>query len=197
MDTIAVVNNGAGLHSQTSTPKLIRWFKDNNIPVQVMDPSWATHVIDCDTYSGIVLSGSDLRLADKMPENDAVQLMEKLLLCNKPILGICYGHQLLAHLGGVEVVALPARRSGEVTVTTKVPDLVVPKQGTYKRFHSDAVTAVPPGWAALAVGRDGVVEAMKHQEKDWWGVQFHPELSGDQGSQLLKNFVRITRTRSE
>lgn len=187
---IAIVNNAAAAGgAQPATAKLIAWFRRRNVPIQVFEPAWAPYVARCGRFAGIVLSGSDLRLADAMPDAEVGRVLAALLGCRKPVLGICYGHQLLAHLEGGTVAPLPAHRSGAVAIETRDP--IVPS-GVYRRWHHDAVVAAPPGWEVLAQGADGVIEAMRHRERPWRGVQFHPELSGAAGDALLQNFVAST-----
>ncbi len=91
-----------------------------------------------------------------------------------PILGVCFGAQVLSHTLGGSVYVLPTPEVGWTTVRTERPDLV--PEGPWLNFHTDGVTA-PPGATVLATS-EACVQAFAFGPH--LAVQFHPEVHGDQ-----------------
>ncbi len=116
-----------------------------------------------------------------------------LLDVGLPILGICYGHQLIASMLGGEV-----RRGkgeyGRVTIRIVKRDPLFREWGEQELVwmsHADYVAKLPPELEELAVSEDtGYIAAFRHRSKPIYGVQFHPEVvHTPRGKILLKNFV--------
>ncbi|NLY90505.1 MAG: glutamine-hydrolyzing GMP synthase [Firmicutes bacterium] len=110
-----------------------------------------------------------------------------------PILGICYGMQLMAKdLGGV-VRAAERHEYGETTLAVQEEnDLFagLEQEITVWMSHSDLVEAVPPGFTVLATTANTPVAAMGNPERRFYAVQFHPEvIHTPRGTDLLKNFL--------
>jgi para-aminobenzoate synthetase len=121
-----------------------------------------------------------------------------------PTLGICLGHQGLAHVHGGTVIRAPEPHHGRVspighTGTGLFADIPSPLEVV--RYHSLAVAELPPVLEAIAWTYDGVLMGLRHRQLPLWGLQFHPESIGTSyGRQLLRNFRRLcerhgTRTR--
>lgn len=201
---LLVVNNTLhdDLDQTQATQILVRFIEQN-----AHDDVKVIHGIDelgrfkhCRSVSGIVLTGSDLRLTcgvDPIHIEPARYVLEQ---CSEvPVLGICFGHQLMAYLdGGVVSPLMGGLREEWRRVDVYDPnryrkDTLVPS-GTYIEKHNDYVRLVPMDWDVMAmslVGTNRVVEVMRHCYKPRWGVQFHPELSGPTGDVLLNNFLRL------
>ena len=111
-----------------------------------------------------------------------------------PVLGICYGHQLLAHgLGGV----VDRREAGEYgkaeLETTSEPSVLLselPEQQPVWMSHGDAVVKAPPGFTVTAHTEGSPVAAMEDDSRGFYGVQFHPEVGHTpRGQEMLKHFL--------
>ncbi|MGY0236486.1 aminodeoxychorismate synthase component I [Longispora urticae] len=117
--------------------------------------------------------------------------------CDIPLLGVCLGHQAIAHLAGGCVDRAPEPRHGRVSEvlhdgTGLFADLPNPFEAV--RYHSLAVTDLPATLAATAHTHDGVLMGLRHRVRPQWGVQFHPEsICTEHGHRLLRNFARLTR----
>jgi GMP synthase (glutamine-hydrolysing) len=139
---------------------------------------------------GIILSGGPSSVYDL----EGPALDTELLELNVPVLGICYGMQLLAHAGGGRVI--PGRREygrAEISVT-RAEDIFhgfAPNEAiTVWASHGDHVNEAPPGYDVLASTRDLPVAAFRHTTAPFYGVQFHPEVAHTpRGDEILSNFA--------
>ncbi len=138
---------------------------------------------------GIILSGGPNSVyADNAPQCDP-QIFEMGI----PVLGICYGMQLIcSHLGG-DVQNAAAREYGRAHVELVADDQLVqnfPSTAEVWMSHGDQVQTVADCFIALAKTITCPLAAVKHQQLPIYGLQFHPEVSHTpQGSILLKNFL--------
>lgn len=139
--------------------------------------------------SGIIISGSPSSLY----EEDAPRIPGAVLSSGLPILGICYGLQLLAHQLGGEVTRGEVGEFGFQTVWLDTSDPLMeglPPQGQCWMSHRDKVVTLPPGAKILAHTESIPVAALRLDSM--YGVQFHPEVSHTTfGKNLIKNFLKI------
>lgn len=109
-----------------------------------------------------------------------------------PLLGVCLGHQGLAMLAGAAVTRAPEPRHGFVSTVTHSGEGIftgVPQDFEVVRYHSLHVDEVP-GITVHARSEDGVIQALKVDGLDHWGVQFHPEsVLTQHGATIMRNFL--------
>ncbi len=139
---------------------------------------------------GIILSGGPASVY----EDGAPTLPAYVLELGVPVLGICYGMQLLARALGGEVQPGALREFGPARVRVVAPGAPLfrelPPILHVWMSHGDQVTALPEGFKPWAYTEDGVLAAMGDAERRWVGVQFHPEVQHTrQGRELLHRFV--------
>ncbi len=118
-----------------------------------------------------------------------------------PLLGVCLGHQGLAHFYGGIVEKAPQAIHGRTSlVRHEGLELFagIPSPFSVARYHSLAVLRpVPPALHEVAQTDDGIVMALKHREKPQWGVQFHPEsIITEYGERLIENFKATIEERT-
>lgn len=117
----------------------------------------------------------------------------RILQLNVPILGICYGMQLIAHTLGGQVRGGNYREYGRAQLTVTRDDLLfngLPTDMQVWMSHGDSVFALPEGFVGTAATDNCQVAAMCHPEKGLYGVQFHPEVKHTvYGLDILKNFL--------
>ena len=140
--------------------------------------------------AGIVLSGGPASVYD----DDVPDLDPGLLDLGVPILGICYGMQLMARFEGGEVVR-GKREYGRAELTVEVPNELFdgfdPREPTVVWCsHGDHVDEPPPGYETLASTSTLPVAAFRSRSRPIYGVQFHPEVAHTpRGEEILGNFL--------
>lgn len=138
---------------------------------------------------GIIFTGGPSSVYDA----DAPLCDKKIFSLGIPILGICYGSQLLAHLlGGTVSKADKCEYSRAVVEVVRESKLFeqVDRQTQCWMSHSDYIESVPEGCMVSASTTSCPVAAFENPEKDFYGVQFHPEVQHTlQGQQMLHNFL--------
>ena len=110
-----------------------------------------------------------------------------------PTLGVCLGHQAIAVAFGGRIARAPEPRHGKTSQIAHDGEGVLaglPDPFTATRYHSLAVTEVPPTLDVTAHSEDGVIQGLRHTDLPIEGVQFHPEsIMTEVGRDLLANFV--------
>ena len=136
---------------------------------------------------GIIFTGGPASVF----EENAPTVEKAMLEAGIPVLGICYGCQLMAHLSGGKVGVGP-REYGKQIMTVKTSPLFkdIPVESQCWMSHTCYVEEVPTGFAVTATTATCPVAAMANPEKKLYGVQFHPEVMHTTfGSAVLKNFL--------
>lgn len=145
----------------------------------------------------LILSGGPSSVFQERKDS-SIMLTGKEIIEGKislPVLGICYGHQIIAHAGGGKVVKGKSAEYGVSDIMVDEEDLIL--NGISKKFrawvsHFDQVEEIPNGFTCLAHSDTCSVEAMKHKTRHIYGVQFHPEVwHTEDGEKILSNFLEI------
>ncbi len=155
--------------------------------------------INSDEFDAVILSGGDAPLNQPKVAADYREAITWLRSIQRPILGVCLGHQLLGLAYGGRIARLGKRFEGfyEVEVVgqnelfTGLPKLI----RVYKS-NVRVVARLMPGFRLLACSNEYELEAFRHLEKPIFGVQFHPENYSDtdkDGLRILENFFRTLR----
>ena len=155
-------------------------------------PSWATaDEIRGRNPGAIILSGSPCSVTD----DGAPALSPAVLELGVPVLGICYGLQLLSHELGGRLARSSSREYGpaQLEVVGDSPLLAgLPKSARVWMSHGDKVETPPPGFDILAETKDLKVAAIGNDARRLYGVQFHPEVHHTEvGPALIKNFLNL------
>lgn len=167
----------------------------------------ARRVRECRVYSEIVphhISLAEIKAREPkgiiLSGGPSSVYAEGALFCNKeifelgiPVLGICYGMQLMAHLLGGEVAHTGKSEYGKTELSIYPDTLLLrglPLAQTVWMSHRDSVKEVPPGFKPTAHTHTAPVAAMENTQKKLFGVQFHPEvIHTPAGMDILKNFL--------
>ena len=124
-----------------------------------------------------------------------MDLTNHILNLNKPILGICYGHQILAKKFGGKVKISKTREFGHAQIKSnnKCPltkNFFKNKKNSVWMSHQDIVTKIPHGFKKIASTQNSKFAIISNEKKKFYGVQFHPEVTHtENGKVILKNFV--------
>ena len=141
-----------------------------------------------DSVKGIILSGSPCSVRDA--DSPSIDLS---LFGDRPVLGICYGAQLLAHLGGGSVQASAHREYGRAHMDSKKPSALLDGLSSKSQVwmsHGDTIMELPTDYEVIGSTETVRVAAFSHISKPIFGIQFHPEVThSTEGSELIKNFV--------
>ncbi len=137
---------------------------------------------------GIILSGGPSSIYRK----NSPKLNESLLTYNAPVLGICYGMQLLIKFEGGGVSEATRREYGRTKITIKKKSQLfkkIKKNLDVWMSHGDYVDSLPKGYKVVA-SSDHAIAAVENNEKNWYGLQFHPEvIHTELGSEIIDNFL--------
>ena len=145
--------------------------------------------IKANGYKGIIFTGGPNSVYDESSPHYTADILELGI----PILGICYGHQLMAYMAGGEITS--AEDSSEYGKTTVYAEDNVLFEGVQKESicwmsHTDYVKCAPKGFRIIAHTDKCPCAAMCDESRKLYGVQFHPEVTHTvYGKQLLHNFI--------
>jgi GMP synthase (glutamine-hydrolysing) len=143
-------------------------------------------------FDCVVVTGSPMMLTDREPPEHLAEFVRGLKV---PALGICFGHQLLGVATGAQVGSKAMLEDWE-TIRVLDPGGLFNGMGREVRLlesHREFLSADSvgsAGWQVLAESDSCPVEAMRHLKRPLFGVQFHPERSGESGRQVVGNFYR-------
>jgi GMP synthase (glutamine-hydrolysing) len=179
----ALVVNFGGQYAHLITRRV----RERGIYAEVVQPEDVEAAAEAPDVKAIILSGGP----SSVYQEGAPDVSDKIFHLGKPILGICYGHQLIAtKLGGV--VMRGKGEYGRTLMRLLERDPVFDGWNAEEivwMSHGDYVKEPPPGFVVLAVSENGYIAAMR--KGHIYGVQFHPEVSHTaKGGLLLENFLR-------
>ncbi len=185
MDKILVIDFG-GQYSQL----IARRIRNQNVYAEIKNFDQISIEETAEAgYKGIVFSGGPRSVYD----DDAPRVDEKITQLNIPILGICYGHQLLTYLTHGEIdTALTKSEYGKTSVSVSDSGLFkeIPEESICWMSHTDQVKKLPLGFVCIARSEKCPYAAVADEKRKLYGVQFHPEVSHTEyGNQIIRNFL--------
>lgn len=138
---------------------------------------------------GVILSGSPCSVRDEGAPDVDLKLFGRI-----PVLGVCYGAQLMAHKQGGRVLPSEIREYGRARLTTVDHHNNLLKEISLDTqvwmSHSDTIASVPPEFEVIAGTSTVPVAAFRIKGQEMYGIQFHPEVTHTtEGKNLLRNFV--------
>lgn len=184
---IDVVDNGGQW-----THREWRMLRDLEIETNIIPNTTPIEKIEAD---GLILSGGAPRVGEDIPKLGLTgEYLDKLQI---PILGICVGHQFMAlHFGGSAGPSKVPEFGKAGLIVTEHDDLFkgLPERFTIWVSHNDEITKLPEGFINLAHSKDCAVQAMKHQTRPLYGVQFHPEVEHTEYHyEIFTNFIEVVK----
>ena len=171
------------------TQVIARRIREQNVYSQVLPFDTPLAAIKKAQPLGIILSGGPASVLSKgAPLPD-----KRIFSLGVPILGICYGLQLMGKLLGGEVKKCEHREYGRSQLTIKKAGKLfakMPKSLTVWNSHGDAIVRVPQGFQGIASTENSDFSAIEDAKRRFYGLQFHPEVEHSQrGVEVIKNFL--------
>lgn len=181
---IAVIDYGSQY-----TQLIARRVREHSVYAEVYAPDADEALIEQHEPAAYILSGGPASVY----EDDAHGLPPHILHSGKPILGICYGMQLLTHELGGSVGAAHKREYGRAIITHRLSSPLMdelPAEMPVWMSHGDRIEAPPQGFVTLAASENSPYAVMGDVARKIYGVQFHPEVQHTpHGNDLLSNFL--------
>ncbi|MBQ7155303.1 MAG: glutamine-hydrolyzing GMP synthase [Synergistaceae bacterium] len=138
---------------------------------------------------GIIISGGP----DSVNDPDAITIDPAILKLGCPVLGICYGMQLLSKLTGGVVSSGGKPEYGATSINIKGASRLlkgIPESMNVLMSHGDNVSQLPAGFLPTSSTSGGVVASIEDSSRKLYGLQFHPEVAAtEHGTEILRNFV--------
>lgn len=167
---------------------ITRRLKDMGVVAELVDPSEAYEKSLKEKPQGLIFSGGPASVYEK----GAPTITKKIFTLNVPILGICYGWQLMARLLGGNVKAGTKEYGPTQLRIHEGGDLFqgIPLVITVVESHGDSVMKNPKGFVILGVTETVPYAAVSNENQKLYGIQFHPEVTHTRhGKEILKNFA--------
>ncbi len=184
MDNIVILDCGSQF-----TQLIARRVRELKVHSEILPWDVSLEEIESRKPCGIIISGGPMSVSDE----DAPSVPEGLFSLGVPVLGVCYGMQLITRMRGGRVTSGKAREYGrtEISVSGKSPLFEgIPSSFEVWMSHADHIEELAPGFTPLAETSGGVPAAMEDAEKGIWGLQFHPEVVHTRfGTEILSNFL--------
>lgn len=168
---------------------IARRVREQNVYCEIKSYKTPLDEIKAKHYKGIIFSGGPNSVyADNTPQCDP-----ELFNCGIPILGICYGAQMMAHILGGTVASSDVREFGRTEINYDNGSIlfenVMPK-GICWMSHTDYISKAPEGFEIVAKTDVCPIAAMENPERKLYAMQFHPEVQHtEKGSIMLQNFL--------
>src|SRR3712207_2658142 len=176
---------------------IARRVRENNVYCEIIPYNYSIEKIKAKNPQGIIFTGGP----NSVYEDGSPKVDKEIFNLGVPVLGICYGDQLMAHTLGGEVTSPDKREYGKTEVNIKNDNLLFKSIKDVDQCwmsHTDYISKVPAGFEIIATTSECPCEAMANEERKLYGVQFHPEVEHTLfGKQMLKNFLRSEEHTSE
>ena len=185
-DKILIIDFGSQV-----TKLIARRIRDLGVYTEIITPKEDLSLQSYKHIKGIILSGGPSTVTNKKFPT----IPKKILMKQIPILGICYGLQLIAKIFGGRIKSSKKKREfGRAFIFEKKKSLLTKNFFKTKKSvwmsHEDAVVKLPKNFKTIASTKDSKLTIIENQKKRIYGVQFHPEVTHtDNGNQIFKNFI--------
>ncbi len=184
MEKILVLDFG-GQYNQL----IARRVRDHHVYAEILPYTVSLEDIKANEYKGIIFTGGPNSVYDMNSPHYAKEILD----LGVPVLGICYGCQLVAWMGGGEVKTAPVSEYGKIEFNADKRSKLfkgIDEKSIVWMSHTDYISCVPNGFEIIGTTNDCPCAAMENTNKNIYAVQFHPEVTHSQfGSQMLYNFL--------
>ena len=167
---------------------IARRVREQNVYCELLPCDISLERIKAFAPKGIIFTGGPNSVYDE----NSPHIDPEIFNLGMPVLGICYGAQLMAYTLGGKVEHAPSREYGKSDVTYFGGKIFkdIDKQNVCWMSHTDYISVPPAGFEVIAKTETCPVAAMADEKRKFYGVQFHPEVMHTrQGTQILRNFL--------
>jgi GMP synthase (glutamine-hydrolysing) len=169
---------------------IARRVRDHHVYAEIKPYTVDIEEIKAENYKGIIFTGGPNSVYDETSPH----YTKEILNLGIPVLGICYGSQLITFMCDGKVESAVNSEYGKIQITVKKPESKlfqnVPTENIVWMSHTDYISEVPSGYEVTAYSDDCPCAAMENAEKNIYAVQFHPEVThSEYGKEILKNFL--------
>lgn len=172
---------------------------DNFSPYEVVYDKDVKKNFKVNDYNAVIISGSENCISKKQFSPDFLEFLKQISI---PVLGICYGHQIIAKAFGVEIIhglekiIKPYPKNPEEVFILNKDEIFHGLDNNISVYESHIEYVNPEylskfGFKLLANSKSCSIEAIKHLDKPLYGVQFHIERSGETGKKIVRNFFEF------
>ena len=185
-EKILIIDFGSQL-----TKLIARRIRDEGVYSEVLTPTQIFKFNEFDKIKGIILSGGPSTVTKKKFESIPKKIFDQKI----PILGICYGLQLISKIFGGKIKSSKKRREfGRAFLIKKKSSLLTKnffnKKQSVWMSHEDAVYKLPKNFKIIASTKNSKLTIIENTKEKIYGVQFHPEVTHtENGKQILTNFI--------
>lgn len=168
---------------------IARRVRDESVYAEILPYTVPLENIKNGGYKGIIFTGGPNSVYD----SKSPHYTEEILTLGIPVLGICYGCQLIAYMEKGEVSTAPVSEYGKIELTAKTGNALfkgIAEKSSVWMSHTDYISKAPDGYEVIGKTNDCPCAAMQNTEKNIYAVQFHPEVTHCEfGRQILHNFL--------
>lgn len=185
MEKILVLDFG-GQYNQL----IARRVRDNNVYAEILPYTTPIEKIKANGYKGIIFTGGPNSVYDESSPHYTKEILDLGI----PVLGICYGCQLIAWMRGGKVATAPVSEYGKIEVTVKDSLLFkgIPEKSVVWMSHTDYISEPPVGFNVIGTTDDCPCAVMENTKDGIYAVQFHPEVThSEYGLKMLHNFLYL------
>ena len=183
-ENILIINCGSQF-----TQLIARRLREMKIHSVILNYDSEITTIKSYSPKGIIISGGP----DCVNDSDSITINPEILKLGCPVLGICYGMQLLSKLSGGVVNSGTSSEYGVVSLKRHGESKLlhgIPEKFNALMSHGDNVSILPEGFIMTSSTESGVIASIENESRKFYGLQFHPEVVHTQnGTEILKNFA--------
>jgi GMP synthase (glutamine-hydrolysing) len=190
-DTILILDFGSQY-----TQLIARRFRELQVYSEILPPGTKAESLQARQPKGIVLSGGPDSVFDK----GAPRCDRRLFELGVPVVGICYGMQLMSHVLGGEVRRAGKREYGQAVFEAGNGSLVagMSPESRVWMSHGDSILKPPPGFLVVGSSGTNAVAAIEARKRRLFGLLFHPEVRHtEEGTRVLANFLDVCGCRRD
>lgn len=184
-ENIIIINCGSQF-----TQLIARRLREMKVHSVILNWDVSCNSVKAYSPKGIIISGGP----DSVNDSDPIMIDHEILNLGCPVLGICYGMQLLAKISGGIVSSGHVHEYGVTKIhktgTSELLNDSIPESMNVLMSHGDNVSELPEGFVITSSTDSNITSSIENMSKKFYGLQFHPEVvHTEHGNEIIRNFV--------